>query len=66
MTLRILFLLECNRCHCLFEQRLVAATNFHDDLRNEIHELVLAAEADQWECKRNATEHYCSKCMEPF
>jgi hypothetical protein len=35
-------------------------------LRDEVHEMVLAAEADDWECRRNATEHYCAKCLEPY
>ena len=66
MTLRVLMFLECNRCHAAFEQRLVAANIFHDDLRDEVHEMVLAAETSDWECRRNATEHYCAKCLEPF
>jgi len=31
-----------------------------------VHELVIAAEEEDWECRRNATEHYCAKCLEPF
>jgi hypothetical protein len=27
---------------------------------------VIAAEDDDWEPKRNATEHYCARCVEPF
>jgi hypothetical protein len=66
MTLRVLMFLECNRCHAAFEQKFVASKIFHDDLRDEVHEMVLAAEANDWECRRNATEHYCAKCLEPF
>jgi len=66
MTLRILIFVECNRCHSPFEQKFVAAKILHDDLRDEVHELVIAAEEEDWECRRNATEHYCAKCLEPF
>jgi hypothetical protein len=66
MTLRVLMFLECNRCHAPFVQRFVAAKIFHGDLRDEVHEMVVAAEADDWECRRNATEHYCVKCLEPY
>ena len=66
MTLRVLMFLECNRCHAAFEQKFVASKIFHDDLRDEVHEMVLAAETNNWECRRNATEHYCAKCLEPF
>ena len=45
MTLRVLMFLECNRCHAAFEQKFVASKIFHDDLRDEVHEMVLAAEA---------------------
>jgi hypothetical protein len=65
MSLRIVILLECDRCHATFSEKLVAAKILHDDLRDEVHEMVLAAEGNYWECRKNATEHYCAKCMEP-
>ncbi len=66
MSLRILILLECNRCRTLFDRRLLEAKSLHSDLPAEVHELVIAAEDDDWEPKRNATEHYCARCVEPF
>ncbi len=66
MSLRILIMLECNRCHHLFDRRLLDSRTLHGDLSDEVHELVVAAEEDQWESKRNATEHYCARCVEPF
>ena len=66
MTLRVLMFLECNRCHAPFEQRFVAAKILHDDLRDEVHGMIVAAEADDWECRQNATEHYCVECLEPY
>ncbi|CAN5126315.1 hypothetical protein BH11CYA1_BH11CYA1_16570 [soil metagenome] len=66
MTIRILMFLECNQCHAPFEQRLVAAQEFPAELREEVHEMVISAEADHWECRKNATEHYCTECIDPL
>jgi hypothetical protein len=66
MSLRILIYVECNRCRATFEQRLVSAQSLNSDLPDEVHGLVLAAEDDGWSCRRNATEHFCAMCMEPF
>lgn len=64
--LRVMIYLECNHCHEPYEEKLVAARDLQDDLEQCIHELVLRAEEDQWECRKNATEHYCSACLEPW
>jgi len=66
MSLRILIFLECDRCRTPFDRRLLASKTLHTDLADEVHELVVAAEDDEWQCRRNATEHYCAKCVEPF
>jgi len=66
MSLRILIFLECDRCRTAFDRRLLVAKALHNDLADEVHELVIAAEDDEWECRRNATEHYCARCIEPF
>jgi len=66
MTIRILMFLECNQCHAPFEQRLVAAQEFPAELRDEVKEIVISAEANHWEVRRNATEHYCTECIHSF
>ena len=67
MSLRILIYLECDKCRTTFDQQLVSAQALHSRLTNEVHELVIAAEDENWQCRRNATEHYCTECVEvPF
>lgn len=66
MTLRLLAYVECDDCHAHFNQ-LVSARGLHrDSFLEEVHELVLAAEGDEWECRKNATEHVCARCVEKF
>ena len=65
MSLRILIYVECDRCRTPYDRRLLAAKALHSDLAGDVHELVVAAEDDEWESRRNATEHYCARCVEP-
>jgi len=66
MSLRILIFVECDRCHTLFDRRFLEAKALHSDLAGEVHELVIAAEDEEWGCRRNATQHHCARCLEPF
>jgi hypothetical protein len=66
MTIRVLAYLECDECASHFN-RLVSVEGLrHDELSSEIHDLVLAAEAENWNCRKNATEHICLHCLEPW
>lgn len=66
MSVRVLIYIECDKCRAPYERRLVSAKALHNDLADEVHGLVLTVEDDGWACRRNATEHYCRMCMEPF
>ena len=64
MTLRLLACVECDGCHNYFEQMASIRGPRGDALEERIHELVLAAEDDDWQSRKNATEHHCSRCIE--
>ncbi len=64
MTLRLLACIECDKCHQHFKQ-IASLRGFHSEaLTEEVHDLVLAAESEEWICRKNATEHLCSSCVE--
>ncbi len=66
MTLRLLTCIECDTCHEHFD-RIVSIKGLNSDALTEaVHELVLAAESEEWMCRKNATEHLCSSCVERF
>ena len=64
MTLRIFACLECNHCHNHFEDMVSIKSFKPDELSQEVHRLVLNAEDEAWECRRNATEHLCGICAD--
>lgn len=66
MTIRVLAYLECNECGALYHQLASVNGLLHDELASEMHDTVLAAEAEKWQCRRNATEHVCSHCLTPW
>jgi len=64
MTLRLLACLECDQCHNHFENLVSVKGLDPGELSEEVHRLVLSAEDDEWECRKNATEHLCASCIE--
>lgn len=64
MTLRLLACVECDECHDYFEQLVSIRGLRGDALEERVHELVLAAEDDEWQSRKNATEHLCTRCVE--
>jgi hypothetical protein len=64
MTLRLLACIECDQCHQHFEKIVSIQGLRSEALSDEVHQLVLAAEEDEWECRKNATEHLCARCIE--
>jgi hypothetical protein len=66
MTIRLLACIECDECHVHFEKLASIQGLRNEALAEEVHELVLAAEDHEWECRKNATEHVCTGCIERF
>ncbi len=66
MSIRIIAYIECDECHDHFEQILSLKGTSTNELASETHDLVISAEADNWQCRKNATEHICDHCLEPW
>jgi hypothetical protein len=66
MTIRVLAFVECDQCGEHYDRFVSIAGLHEEDLSSEKHDLVLAAEANSWQCRKNATEHVCLSCLEPW
>lgn len=64
MTLRVLVCIECDRCHNHFEKMVSNKGIDPGEISEAVHLIVLDAESDEWECRKNATEHLCDRCIE--
>lgn len=66
MTIRTLAYIECDHCRNHYE-RVASVKGIHQaDILDETHALVVSAEEDDWQCRKNATEHFCPRCLEPW
>ncbi|NJL71497.1 MAG: hypothetical protein HC888_07695 [Candidatus Competibacteraceae bacterium] len=60
--LKIIALIACDNCNGVLP-KIAAAAKIDSELNEELHELMLSAEADGWQLRRNSTEHYCVTCQ---
>lgn len=59
--LKIIALITCDQCGGVLSQ-IAAADRVSDSLLDDIHQLQICAEEQNWIPRKCSTEHYCKEC----